>query len=84
MLILKTWNKATIALLKRARNTQTITEVLVYNHTRTCKMPPKVKRTQFGIPEPYGPIFVQTTLYAHTDSITNAPPTDYLKLNTTQ
>ena len=43
-LILAVWNKVTITLLQRARNIHTISETLIYNHTRAGKLLPKAKR----------------------------------------
>ena len=71
-LILKAWNKVSIDLLQRARNFQTIIEVLVYNRTRASTKGRKKHRTQCAIPEPCGVTLVQTLLYAHM----NNPPTN--------
>ena len=64
-LILKAWNKVSIALLQRARNVQTIIEALVYNRTRRSNTGRQQRRTPCAIPEPCGATLVQTLLHAH-------------------
>ena len=63
-LILKAWNKVSIALLQRARNVQPIVKALVFNHTRASTRLKKRTRAQYTTPEPCGITLVQTLLTA--------------------
>ena len=83
-LVAKAWNKVTIALLQRARNVQTITEALVFNHTRSSKRHSKVTRATYPIPEPCGLTLVQTILPAHLRPQSAAPPTTTPQFTTRQ
>ena len=74
-LVVKTWNKVTIALLQRARNVQTIAEALVFNHTQSSKRHSKVTRATYPIPEPCSLALVQTILPAHLRPSFADPPT---------
>ena len=64
-LVVKAWEKVSIALLQRARNVQTIAEALVYDRTRTSRRLTKRKRKQYTVPDPCGFTLVQTLLTAH-------------------
>ena len=75
-LILKAWNKVSLALLQRARNVQTIIEALVYNRTRQGSKGRKKLRTPCAIPEPCGATLVQTLLHAHMKNPPTNPPTN--------
>ena len=72
-LILKAWNKVSIALLQRAFNVQTIVEGLVYNRTCTSKRLTKSTRVQFPILESCGHTLVQTLLPVHLRGTPNTP-----------
>ena len=74
-LILKAWNKVSVALLQRVRNVQTIIEALVYNHTRASTKGRKKHRTPCAIAEPCGATLVQTLLHAKMTSPPTNPPT---------
>ena len=73
-LILKAWNKVSVALLQRARNVQTIIEALVYNRTHTSNKGRKQPRTPCAIPEPCGATLVQTLLHAYMNNPPTNPP----------
>ena len=61
-LILKTWNKVSIALLQRTRNVQTIVEALVCNYSRVETRLKTRTRAQYTISEPCNLTLVQTLL----------------------
>ena len=77
-LILKAWNKVSIALFQRARNLQTIVEALIRNHSRVSTRLKKRNRSRYTIPEPCGLTLVHTLLPASlrppsTDTPTSTP-----------
>ena len=74
-LLIKTWNKVTIAFLQCARNVKPIDEALSFNHTRSSKRHAKGTRAAYLIPEPCGLTLVQTILPAHLHSRSVDPPT---------
>ena len=61
-LISKAWNKVLITSLQWARNLQIITDVLVFNHSRTGSKRPNAHRVPTTIPPTYGRNLVQTIL----------------------
>ena len=83
-LVVKAWNKVTIALVQRARNVQTIAEALVFNHTRSSKRHSKVQRATYRIPEPCGLTLVQTILPVHLQPSSADPPPSTPMFTTTQ
>ena len=75
-LLIKAWNKVTIALLQRARNVKPFDETLCFNHIRSSKRHAKGTRAAYPIPEPCGLTLVQTILPAHLyiqDQLTRPP-----------
>ena len=74
-IILKAWNKVSIALLQRACNVQTIVKALVRNHSHIRTRLKKRTRARYTIPEPSGLTLVQTLLPASLRSQSVDTPT---------
>ena len=73
-LVTKAWYNVTIFILQRARNVQTIIEVLVYNHSRSGKLRLTMRQLHVNVLEPCGITLVQTILYAHLTNPPASPP----------